>query len=151
MLTVVIACLVLVVVTTVLHYEVLQALNRWLPRLPGPQRAKLLVVIIGAFFAHAVEMAIYGVALYVLITDLGAGTLVGPFASSLAGCLYFSAETYTSLGFGDLTPVGPVRLLAGVEALNGLLLIGWSASYTYITMEKFWHSPVRVPGEEPVQ
>ena len=58
---------------------------------------------------------------------------------SLINCLYFSAETYTSLGFGDLTPVGPVRLLAGTEALNGLLLIGWSASYTTIAMEHFWH------------
>ena len=39
---------------------------------------------------------------------------------------------------GDLTPSGPMRLLAGVEALNGLLLIGWSASYIYISMERFW-------------
>ena len=29
-------------------------------------------------------------------------------------------------------------MLAGMEALNGLLLIGWSASYTYIAMERFW-------------
>jgi hypothetical protein len=35
-------------------------------------------------------------------------------------------------------PLGPVRLLSGVEALNGLMLIGWSASFTYLTMEKFW-------------
>jgi len=52
--------------------------------------------------------------------------------------MYFSAETYTSLGFGDMTPIGPIRLIAAVEALNGLLLIGWSASFTYISMEKFW-------------
>jgi hypothetical protein len=31
-----------------------------------------------------------------------------------------------------------MRLLAGMEVLNGLLLIGWSASYTYISMERFW-------------
>jgi hypothetical protein len=31
-------------------------------------------------------------------------------------------------------------LLAGAEALNGLLLIGWSASYTYIAMERFWRN-----------
>ena len=54
--------------------------------------------------------------------------------------MYFSAETYTSLGFGDVTPLGPIRLLAGVEALNGLLLIGWSASYTFIAMERFWQA-----------
>ena len=42
------------------------------------------------------------------------------------------------MGFGDLTPTGPLRMLAGVEALNGLLLIGCSASYTYLAMERFW-------------
>jgi diguanylate cyclase (GGDEF)-like protein len=33
-----------------------------------------------------------------------------------------------------------MRLLAGAEALNGLLLIGWSASFIYISMERFWGS-----------
>jgi hypothetical protein len=64
--------------------------------------------------------------------------LSGSAGFSLANCLYFSAETYTSLGFGDLTPTGPIRLLAGAEALNGLLLIGWSASFAYIAVERFW-------------
>ena len=53
-------------------------------------------------------------------------------------CLYFSAETNTSLGYGDVTPAGPVRFFAGFETLNGLLLIGWSASYLHIAMERYW-------------
>jgi hypothetical protein len=40
-------------------------------------------------------------------------------------------------------PDGVLRLLAGVEALNGLLLIGWSASYTYLAMERFWNDDRR--------
>jgi hypothetical protein len=36
-------------------------------------------------------------------------------------------------------PTGPLRLLVGVEALNGLLLIGWSASYIYLAMERCWN------------
>lgn len=52
--------------------------------------------------------------------------------------LYFSAETYTTLGYGDVLPHGDLRLLAGLEALNGMLLIGWTASYTYLSMERFW-------------
>lgn len=135
---VILACCLLVVATTVLHYEVLRSLNSGLPALGVPKRAKLVVVILAAFVAHAAEMALYGAALYVLVAWLGAGSLTGGTGFSLATCMYFSAETYTSLGFGDLTPVGPVRLLAGVEALNGLLLIGWSASFTYISMERFW-------------
>jgi len=35
-------------------------------------------------------------------------------------------------------PIANVRLIAGVEALTGLMLIGWSASFTYLAMEKFW-------------
>ena len=31
-----------------------------------------------------------------------------------------------------------MRLLTGIEALNGLVLIGWSASFTYLAMEEFW-------------
>jgi len=141
---VLLACCLLVVATTILHYEILRSLNSRLPTLRVPGRAKLVVVILAAFVAHAVEMALYGVALYILVAWLGTGSLTGTAGFSLASCLYFSAETYTSLGFGDLTPVGPVRLLAGVEALNGLLLIGWSASFTYISMERFW-SPEAEP------
>jgi hypothetical protein len=29
-------------------------------------------------------------------------------------------------------------MIAGVEALVGLLMIGWSASFTYLMMERFW-------------
>ena len=136
--TVILASCLLVLCTTILHYEVLRTLNARLPALRMPSRAKLVVVILAAFVTHAVEIVLYGLALYGLITWFGAGGLDGAPELSLANCLYFSAETYTSLGFGDLSPVGPVRLLAGVEALNGLLLIGWSASFTYISMERFW-------------
>lgn len=140
MLAVIVACGLLIATTTVIHYEALRALNSRLPALAIPSRSKLLVVIFVAFVAHAIEMAVYGAALYLLIACLGTGSLAGSAGFSLMNCLYFSAETYTTLGFGDLTPVGPVRLVAGVEALNGLLLIGWSASYAYIAMERFWNS-----------
>ena len=141
---VIILCCLLVISTTVLHYEVLRLLNTWLPALHMPDRTKLVVVILAAFVAHVIEMAVYGLTLYTLVVWGGLGELQGSPEFSLMACMYFSAETYTSLGFGDLTPVGPIRLLAALEALNGLLLIGWSASFTYISMEKFWHdAPAR--------
>lgn len=139
MLIVVTSCILLVALTSAIHYEALGLINAGLPALRIPVRTKLLVVIFGSFIAHTVEMAIYGLALYSLIHFLGVGTLSGSVGNSLFNCLYFSAETYTSLGFGDLTPTGPVRMLVGVEALNGLLLIGWSATFTHIAMERFWN------------
>ncbi len=136
--SVVLSCILLIALTTLIHYEALSGLTARLPTLGIPSRTKLLVVIFVAFVAHALEIALYGLALFLLADWGGAGSLSGPGGPSLGNCLYFSAETYSSLGFGDLIPVGPVRLLAGVEALNGLLLIGWSASYAYIAMERFW-------------
>ena len=133
-----ISCVVLLVFTTIIHYEVLRMLTIGLPALAMPARAKLIVVIFGAFFAHAVEIVLYALAIYVLVRYAGTGTLGDASHLSLTKSLYFSAETYSSLGYGDVVPGGDLRLLAGVEVLNGLLLIGWSASYTYIAMERFW-------------
>lgn len=131
-------CMVLLVLTTAIHYEVLRALTVGLPAIAVPARAKLVVVIFGTFFAHAAEIALYALAIYALVRYLGLGTLGESGRFSLSAALYFSAETYTSLGYGDVIPSGDLRLLAGAEALNGLLLIGWSASYAYLAMERFW-------------
>lgn len=138
MLLVGVACLLLIALTTLIHYEMLRAINARLPALSVRHRARVVVVFFGAFVAHAVEIVVYGGVVYLLLAYGNVGTLTAPDGLSLLTCVYFSAETYTSLGFGDITPVGPIRLLAGVEALNGLLLIGWSASYLYLVMERFW-------------
>lgn len=138
MLLVIAVCLGLLATTTLIHYEVLRGLSVVLPRVRIQHRAKLILVIITTFIAHVVEILLYAVALYSLIHQPGLGSLQEAENFSMATSLYFSAETYTSLGYGDVVPTGAVRLLAGAEALNGLLLIGWSASYTYIAMERFW-------------
>jgi hypothetical protein len=132
------ACVLLLALTTLIHYEVLFGLTAALPRFRIPGRAKLIAVILGAFAAHAAEVALYAVVIHVLIHQFDLGTLGSAGATSFSATFYFSAETYTSLGYGDIVPTGNLRLLAGFEALNGLLLIGWSASYTYISMRRFW-------------
>jgi hypothetical protein len=136
--SVAVSCLVLLIATTIVHYEVLRLLSVGLPALHIRAQPKLIIVILGTSVAHAIEIALYGVAFYLLAGYFGDGTLGDPAQLSFSRCLYFSAETYSSLGYGDFVPTGDLRLLAGVEALNGLLLIGWSASFTYISMERLW-------------
>ena len=128
----------LLAMTTFIHYETLRALTFGLQRLHMPARAKLMIVIFVAFFAHALEIALYAVAFWVLSTHFGIGSLGDDPHPSFDIAMYLSAETYTSLGYGDVVPGGDLRLLAGIETLNGLLLIGWSASYIFIAMERFW-------------
>ncbi len=43
------------------------------------------------------------------------------------------------MGFDAANPSGAIRLLAGTEALTGLVLIAWSASFTYLEMARHWH------------
>jgi hypothetical protein len=138
MFLVVLSCGVLIIAATLLHYEVLNLLGQALERLRWPGRAKLIGVLLGCLVGHAAGMLLYGLGYWLLITSAGHGSLGASTTPDLATALYFSAETYTSLGFGDVVPAGPVRLLAGVEALNGLLLIGWSASFLYLEMERYW-------------
>jgi voltage-gated potassium channel Kch len=143
MLPMLLACTLLLVLATLTHYEALRLLGAVLPRLRKASRARLILVIFGSFAAHTLEIAIYALACYALVRWSGVGTLGDGTEPSLAMSLYFSAETYTSLGYGDIVPQGPLRMLAGVEALNGLLLIGWSASYIHVSMERFWAAELR--------
>lgn len=140
MFIVVLVCISLLALTTLIHYEVLGFLASRLPRLQVPPRTKLIAVMFSAFLAHGAEIVLYGLAVFVFIHYADVGTLKGAGGSSFANCMYLSVETYSSLGFGDVVPLGPIRLVAGVEALNGLLLIGWTASYAYIAMERFWNT-----------
>ncbi len=43
---------------------------------------------------------------------------------SFVSCLYFSAITFTTVGYGDLAPHGAFRLVAASEALVGIFLCG---------------------------
>jgi hypothetical protein len=53
--------------------------------------------------------------------------------------VYFSFTTFTTIGFGDITPIGPLKFLTGLEALTGLVLITWTASFLFIEMQKYWN------------
>ncbi len=90
------------------------------------------------FAAHMVESRLY--AWVYLLLDVGDAAMGsgGAVNGSFLDHLYFSAACYTSLGLGDLFPVGTLRLIAGVQALNGLILITWSASFAFLVMQRRW-------------
>jgi hypothetical protein len=132
------ASTVLVLLTVIIHYEALRLITDLLPRLRVPPRLRILAVIFGAFFAHTVEIWMFAFGLYFVARDTGVGALEGIETDTFAEYLYFSTTTFTSLGLGDVWPRGGLRLLVGVEALTGLVLIGWTVSYTYLAMRELW-------------
>ena len=64
---------------------------------------------------------------------------------TLFDTVYLSATTYTTLGYGDLTPTGNIRFLYGMESLTGLVLVTWSASLTFIELQRQWQGMRRKP------
>jgi len=66
--------------------------------------------------------------------------LVGDVTShgQLLDAVYLSFVTFTTVGYGDLIANGYMRYLTGVEALTGLILVTWSASFLFVEMQKFW-------------
>jgi hypothetical protein len=54
--------------------------------------------------------------------------------------VYFSFVTFTTLGNGDITLSEGWRLLSGIQALNGILLVGWSTALMFAVVQKTWQS-----------
>ena len=140
MTTVLLTILVTVSLSIGVHHEVFSMLVAWLPRVRLAPRRKILVGILAAVVAHLVEIGIFAAGYVFLDERPGLGDLVGPDFGGGVDYYYFSAVTYTTLGFGDITPHGPLRLLVGIEALIGLVLITWSASFTYLHTARYWEA-----------
>jgi hypothetical protein len=132
------ACAVVLVLLTILvHYEVLRVTSEHLTQLPIPPRFRIVPLVLAAFAAHTVEIWLYGLAYFVLSGHVGELRSLGD-PIEFVDFIYFSASTYSTIGYGDIAPHGGLRLIAGIEGLNGLVLVAWSASFTYVAMEKYW-------------
>ena len=47
---------------------------------------------------------------------------------NLETAVYFSMATFTTVGYGDVVLVGEWRLLAALEAADGMILFGWTTA-----------------------
>ncbi|WP_170329696.1 potassium channel family protein [Ruegeria arenilitoris] len=88
----------------------------YVTQVKSPRR---LVFLMGVSFIQVVPFlfaAAYGAFGYYDLCVLGAK---GP-----ADVLYFSYVTFTTVGYGDMAPVGLCRALAAAEAVMGYVLLG---------------------------
>lgn len=74
--------------------------------------------VLGLFLIHTVE--VWGWALVYLVIGV---------LDTFGDALYFSATTFSTLGYGDVTLDHRWRLLSALEGVSGFLLIGWSTAY----------------------
>ncbi len=129
----------LVISSILLHYEVLSYLDRKLPRLAHVSpRLRVLVGVAFIFLSHVAEICLFGLGYFGSLQIGGMGEIRGQTQSLFMDCVYLSFVTYTTVGYGDIVVSGYIRYLTGVEALTGLILITWSASFLFIEMQKYW-------------
>lgn len=128
----------LVLLSIYIHYEALRAVSVLMPKMTLPPRSRLLAVILVALLAHLTEIGLFAFGLWSMQAHLGLGALTGLIDGGAMDYFYLSASNYTTLGMGDVVPLGSMRLVAAVESLIGLVLIGWSTSFTYLAMREFW-------------
>jgi hypothetical protein len=135
---VVLTSVVLTSLCVVLHYEVLNLCNRFLSKLSHQRRRRVLLLMFIILSTHVTEIWMFGAGYLILVRGAGLGALTGLPTMGLPDFVYFSAVTYATVGFGDVVPTGAIRFLAGLESLTGFLMITWSASYTFLEMQRDW-------------
>lgn len=81
---------------------------------------------------HVLQITLWGVA-YLWIPGITA-------LAGLEEAIYFSVITFTTVGYGDVVVDSDWRLMAGIEALNGILLMGWSTAVLISVAQRFWQS-----------
>lgn len=117
-----------------------------LPRLSGWSQARhhylaqgfamtclLLILIIN----HLTQIHIWALAFYLL-----------SYFPKFWNAQYFAAQTYTTLGYGDLLLPPERSTLAGWLALTGLLMIGWSTALCAYLITKYFNGHASLGDRE---
>jgi hypothetical protein len=136
----------IVIVCVIFHYEGLNLLSRRFNLAWFHHRIRVLALIFGQLILHVTEILIFACGYYFLSLNDRFGSFLQasylgaeqPMEMGFMEQVYFSSVVYSTLGFGDIIPAGSLRFMTGTEAVLGLVLITWSASFTYLEMQKHW-------------
>ena len=125
-------------ITVVIHAVALDKIVRLLEKL-GPWSYKkfkrswevplMTTAVLGVFLTHIIQMWIWAVLFYYLEPDI---------LPTFEAALYFSASSFTTVGFGDVYLDETWRLLSSFEAANGFILFGWSTAFIFEIISKLY-------------
>jgi hypothetical protein len=137
----------MLVLTAVVHslVTVIQVELTHRPRLdawcaPHSRRRLLLILAMALLTALALLVEIL---LWALLYR-GLGLFAG-----LEACVYFSGITFTTVGYGDMTLPQCWRLLSVAEAVNGVLMAGWSTAQLVYVVQRIMVFRLEVEGRLP--
>lgn len=114
--------------------------TRLLLRVPLPHDRNpgfsIVAIVSSLLCLHASQIALFGVGHMAGQNILGLGTLAADRPLTTVDIFYYSAETFTTLGVGDIFATSNLRMLTSVESLTGILLLAWSASLILISFQR---------------
>lgn len=82
----------------------------------------VVALVAGLFLLHGLEILLYA------LVFVGADAV-----PTFDDAIFFSAMTYGTVGYSDALLDPAWRLVAAIEGINGLLLIGWSTAF-FVTL-----------------
>jgi hypothetical protein len=128
--------LIVVSACVLIHLEVLTQTRKNTLRIKKT-RPRMIFLVGAILAAHLIEICVFGLG-YAAAISVSDSQLMGYETYHLKDYFYYSAVVYSTLGFGDLVPTGGLRIMTGVESMTGLVLITWSASFTFLEMQRHW-------------
>jgi hypothetical protein len=87
-----------------------------------------LLIVLALFALHGLEIWLYA-AVYYLAGALG----------DFSRALYFSTITYGTVGYDDEGLHRNFELVAAIEGINGILLMGWSTAFFVKVIGRLGH------------
>lgn len=114
--------------------EVIKVEKKWQLNLT---RFRILRLLIFSFllltFLHIVQAVVWAAVIYLI------PTIEADF-NSFQEIIYYSLVTFTTLGYGDYTISSEWKIFSGIEAINGIMLIGWSTALMYSLIQNIYHT-----------
>lgn len=115
--------------SAIMHYETIHRLDTYARHRSA--YPTLLGVIAALIALHMIEIGLYAGMFALADGPLALGDFHGARLMGKLDYVYFAAEAYASLGYGDVYPTGELRLIGSVAPLNGVLLLAWSGAFLF--------------------
>lgn len=135
----------MVALTVLIHFSGLLRLSRLMSGAHARLKTKaerlrqalvILLAVFGVFALHTVEVWAYAFSFWRLHE-----------IETFEAALYFSTVTFATLGYGDIVLSESWRMFAAIEAVNGVILVGWSTAFLFTVtsrlrlLEHEWAEP----------
>lgn len=108
----------------------------------GPQSmasalAALVLLFAGLILLHLVQVLLWG------------GLYAWGIGWDSTTAAYFSIVTYATIGYGDVVPPPDWRLVAAIEGLTGVLLLGCSSAMVFALLSRLFATRMRATSATP--